>query len=246
MVKVAKPVPFTVTRAGLWQCGACCKTFEQRRGLRRHANGVHHGPLAKPAPVDHKTAARRWFREKEKKRLGLTTSAVARCGATLDNGRGACDKRRVGTGKHARCVLHPVLGVADALSRGTYQCRDPIVELCVFPDPLGRGVVAVQRLREGDIVTQYCGADVDLSDAAVVHEYRHHTLTTSTRAAPIFGLMMPKRGKGIGSFVNACRGLHAVENVAYRKVGGVVFMKVTRDIAPGQQLFAVYGTGFKM
>jgi len=122
--------------------------------LWKHAKDCHGQPLAKRAPKCHTLSNRQSYRRSVANRLGISSAVVGRCGATLDDGTGVCENKRVGTGNHKRCHLHRPLGVAAARYGGVCGADFPIVSPHVFGGALGTGVIANRRLRVGDVVTE--------------------------------------------------------------------------------------------
>lgn len=233
---------------GSLRCGFpdCVFITRTRDSLRGHARKVHKLPLQRIKPTPHKLRNRRWWRRVAASARGLDPSVgVCKCGAELPGG-GTCQKRAVGTkGASSRCSNHPVLTVRDAQKWGVLGARKAFVEVLDTGTVLERGVFARKFFRPNDIITQYCSAEVDLDVEGVAWEYRHYIVSVAGLTLP--GIMNPKRGQGLGSFVNSpCRVRGAKQNTRFCRQGNGIFVKATRPIAVGEQLFLHYGSSYRL
>lgn len=124
----------------------------------------------------------------------------------------------------------------------------------------GRGLFAVEGFKKGDTITEYDGEVID-ADTAVERRRRgmsaHIRSLVPGRLAIDGRLVRPTFGHGGGPFVNDIRdtrktnakfcntdkpipglkrsGLHVLERS---------WLRATKDIAPGEEIFASYGRGF--
>lgn len=238
-------VRFKDTGAGLQCCVAGCdKVYHVDTGYKtlwKHAKDCHGQPLAKRAPKLHRVCNRQFYRTAVARRLGISAAVVGRCAATLDDGTGVCENKRVGTGNHKRCHHHRPLGVADARDMGVCGAVSPIVSPHVFGGALGTGVIANRRLRVGDVVTEYSPAPMCERGRA----RDHYTLELrGARLNPLVGTPRAIDGLGLGSLVNCYSGVAPAPNVKYTVINRDVFIKVVCEIPAGEQLLASYGRHF--
>ena len=118
--------------------------------------------------------------------------------------------------------------------------------LAIRPSTLGlragNGLFALSDYKEGDIICEYGGILMPLS------EYKQ---TDSVYGVQIYGTDEVRDASstqsGLGRWINTCRVGNACENntsIEYRSADKSVFMKATNDIMKGDEFFTDYGSSF--
>lgn len=124
----------------------------------------------------------------------------------------------------------------------------------------GRGLFAVEGFRKGDTITEYDGEVIDIREAERRRKLNldSHIRTLASGRVAIDGRKVPNSiGHGGGSFANDARGpqtnaefCNSTKVTAGLKRSGTLkaiertWLRATKDILPGQEIFASYGRGY--
>lgn len=173
--------------------------------------------------------------------LCLPTDGIQRCGASLTGNTAQRCKRTRLASPGWRCPDHPRVTLADAEVRGGHGAAPGLRTVHVGPSRFHRGVIADVHLRPGDYVTEFaCG------DRGGVRHPGYRLKLPGLEV--LWGLPDPVHRRGLGSLVNSASGTGLAQNACFVRVPHTchVFVRATADILPGQEVFASYGSGYRL
>ena len=95
---------------------------------------------------------------------------------------------------------------------------------------------------QGEIITRYEGLTLRLEEARRRAVQTH--MASLSYGLVVSGLRQPMVGRGGGSFANDCPGRYNAEKYTWL---GQIFLRATRRISPGEEVFWPYGAqGFEV
>jgi len=213
---------------GKWRCplAECDASYAILKSLRAHCQRKHQLLLevkrdrVEVTPEERRARQREYtakFRAKHAKRIRAARSKLQRSLFDTD----------------------------DADKRGTYQCREALVEYKQSRIPnAGNGLFARQVLMPGDVVTWYSGqrSQTPIDDKSY---------TIEIESGYLIGIQIPKRKQGLGSFINReDRALpNARKNCEFAEYPGTahyLYAEVTRKIKEGDELYVTYSRGYRI
>lgn len=144
-------------------------------------------------------------------------------------------------------IFQPILSdQEDALAHGKYKCNSPFVEYKKSRiENAGNGLFASCDFKKGDFITYMSGNLV--SERPIDSSY-----TLQVGNAFLDGLRIPKKGKGMGSFINRedRKVRNARKNCEFyiEEIGRkfTVYIRVIKDVKAGDELYLTYGRGFRI
>jgi SET domain-containing protein len=115
----------------------------------------------------------------------------------------------------------------------------------------GNGLFAMRHFRKNEVITFYDGDLIDWKEAMDLRKDNNstHVRTIHFGHCAIDGLKLPKSGRGGGSFANDGT-KDTLNNSAFKihfqkeYAKDVVFLKATRAIMIGEEIFLNYGMGY--
>ena len=108
----------------------------------------------------------------------------------------------------------------------------------------GEGVFSTQECIPGDIITEYSGLQVSTDDARKLGKLKDYTQHLYGNTY-LVGSQTLEPGEGFGSKVNSGKPRHkANAEIVFFRRGNLCFVRCTRYIPPGGEVYVVYGTGF--
>jgi hypothetical protein len=169
---------------------------------------------------------------------------VQRCAASLGSSPTKKCKRTRLARSGWRCPDHPRLALADAEVRGVHGARASSRIVHVGPSLFfRRGVIADARLRPGDYLTEFACVE---SRSTKMRNPAYRLKLPGLEV--MWGLPDPAPRCGVASLVNSAKGTGHPQNACFFRVPRTrrVFLKALADIFPGQEVFASYGSGFRL
>ena len=142
--------------------------------------------------------------------------------------------------------IYSSLTIKDANRRGAFGCRNPIVEYKISNiKGAGNGIFALQDLREGDLVTWVSG-----KKSKIIPADSSYTINMGDEFV-FNGIRSPKKGKGMGSFVNRedrkmPRSRKNCVIVMYKGQKHEIYLEITRPVKEGQELYTTYSKGYRI
>lgn len=155
-----------------WLCpdNNCDYTTEKISNLRKHVKRHHKFRI---------TTVSTWHLTKEQKRRS----------------KNKADRER--KRKKPKKKRRPLFDIDTVLTRGTFQCQDPIVSYKKSSiSNAGNGVFTNTDIRKGDFITIYSGENMD--DKPIDAEY----VIQLQDGSYVIGNSTPQPGNGLGSFIN--------------------------------------------
>lgn len=206
-------IKYVEAKGNRWTCPGCEYATDKVVNLREHV-GRHHDFRLTTVPTWH-----------------LTTEQKKRLKNKADRER----KRR--KSKQTRTVL---FDIDTALTRGVYQCQEPMVSYKKSSIPnAGNGVFANTDIRKDHAITVYSGEKVD--DKPNCSEY----VIQLQDGSYVIGDSTPQVGNGLGSFINrlaAKKNCEIEENEEYQQL----IVVATKNIKKGDELFTTYSRGYRL
>ncbi len=142
--------------------------------------------------------------------------------------------------KRRKAKERNLLDIDTALTRGTFQCQEPVVSYkkSLIPNA-GNGVFATTDIRKDHAITVYSGEKVD--DKPNCSEY----VIQLQDGSYLIGDSTPQVGNGLGSFINrsaAKKNCEFEENEDYEQL----IVVATKNIKKGDELFTTYSRGYRL
>lgn len=98
-------------------------------------------------------------------------------------------------------------------------------------------------LQKGDVVTRYVGTITETEPSD-----RSYGISFVTQELFLDGIRVPRKGQGLGSFVNResrAAGLKR-KNCDIVKVGMKHYVEMCKDVSPGDELYTTYGKRYRI
>ena len=142
--------------------------------------------------------------------------------------------------------IYSSLTFKDANRRGAFGCRNPIVEYKTSNiKGAGNGIFALQDLREGDLVTWVSG-----KKSKIIPTDSSYSINMDDKSV-FNGIRSPKKGKGMGSFVNRedrkiSRSRKNCAIVVCKGQKHELYLEITRPVKEGQELYTTYSKAYRI
>ncbi|KAH9125526.1 hypothetical protein AeMF1_003879 [Aphanomyces euteiches] len=205
------------------KCPGCPLYFSKRANMKRHASKAHPN-LTVSTLRTKKTDSERKEAKNIRNKMDYQRRKVART-----------PKSRIQRSCTLRKTYREQLTETDAKNRGHSKAKNPTVH--VKPSKLkGAGNGAAVDLFEGDFVTMYECVDTPPPD---------NSYTIDFGQGEKYGIreIPTTRKYYAGSFINrSIRGTFFKANCTYAQyTDGKIYIRMTRDMKEGEELFAIYG-----
>jgi SET domain len=206
-------IKYVEAKGKRWTCPGCEYATDKIVNLREHV-GRHHDFRLTTVSTWHLT-------KEQKKRL---------------KNKGDRERKRRKT-KQKRTVL---FGIDAALTRGTFQCQEPMVIYKKSSIPnAGNGVFANTDIPTDHAITVYSGEKVD--DKPNCSEY----VIQLQDGSYVIGNSTPQVRNGLGSFINrsaANKNCEIEEDEDYQ----LLIIVAAKNIKKGDELFTTYSRGYRL
>lgn len=206
------------------------------------------------------------YRAKMKRSMSLKSDKIFQCSYILSSGQ-RCQRKNVGA---QRCKIHETITMKTKQTFLEYSenlkhsfLSDPclkhienlrlIIKKSSLPDiwnettstmiSAGNGLFAYKSFQKNDFITQYAGQKLNTRPEDMSYVYG---CPTTWKYKMIDGLRKPVVGQGVGSFANRASEKHkAFVNARFYpcNVTQTVWLKATKLIHAGDEIFIRYGTG---